>query len=1003
MQDPPDSKTTAHQLPTLPGISYFTTPQPGLQGAEQYPDPVAAAESLPGYELLEEIGRGGMGIVYRARDLRLNREVAVKFLKPAIAGNADAAARFRFEAQITGQLQHPGIPAVHELGSLPDGRPFLAMKLVHGRTLAELLLERADPQQDRGRFLGIFEQVCHAVGYAHAHGVLHRDLKPANIMVGMHGEVQVMDWGLAKRLNETAKSGEEENRFPESADTVTRTEHAPASADTATCTGSVLGTPAYMSPEQAAGEIRKLDCRSDVFALGAILCQILTGRPPYRSRNPHDALVRAVRGELTEAMAELERCGAEPDLVTLCRRCLSLWQEDRPPDGAAVAAEVARIRSESEARARRAELERAAAVVRAAEQAKRRRVWLGLAVSLFIGMTASSLLAIWADRMRQDAETARRREAERADAEREARLAEEKARLAEQQARIAEQHAREEAQRRLGQIERGVELFAQMLSGINPRLEEQGGEPLYAQLGRLAERAADQLDAEAVGDAIVVARLQTILGNTLRELGRYAKAIEVLEKAVVTRERLLGEDHPDTLTSRNNLALTYHVAGQVNKALPLYEANLQAMTAKMGPNHPETLISRNNLAGAFMDAGMVDKALPLYEATLRDTEAALGPNHPQTLASRNNLAVAYKSAGLIDKALPLYESTLKARETLLGPDHPQTLTSRNNLAVAYMMLGQHDKALSIYESMSARMESKLGPDHPQTLISRNNLASAYKSAGRLDQAITLYESTLQAAEAKLGPDHPFTLATRNNLAGAYIDAGQTDKGLSLYESTLKAREANLGRDHPETIISRNNLAMAYEDAGRMDKALPLYEQAAAGVEKLRFRHEYARRIVHNTISAYEHTQRYDLAEAWRRKWLAVVRERHGPHSREYADELAGLSRNLLHQKKWAEAETVLRQCLAIGEQQRPQSWGVHYVRSLLGEALLGQKQHAAAEPLLLDAYRGMNARAQDIPADSRNRLLREALGRLVQLYETWGKPQEAAKWRQHLEMFPQAK
>src|SRR5262245_14041881 len=185
------------------------TPPDGAARGQTLPDkrdPGLDGPSCPGgagarhYELFDQLGSGGMGVVYRARDVRLNREVAVKLLRDDYPADSGAAARFTAEAQITGQLQHPGIPAVHELGTLADGRPFLAMKLVKGRTLADLLRERADPSERRGHFLAIFEQVCQAVGYAHAHRVIHRDLKPGNVMVGAFGEVQVMDWGLAKVL-----------------------------------------------------------------------------------------------------------------------------------------------------------------------------------------------------------------------------------------------------------------------------------------------------------------------------------------------------------------------------------------------------------------------------------------------------------------------------------------------------------------------------------------------------------------------------------------------------------------------------------------------------------------------------------------------------------------------------------------------------------------------------------------------------------------------------------
>jgi tetratricopeptide (TPR) repeat protein len=365
-----------HQLPTEPA----TNPNGG-------PAPAAP----PGYELREEIGRGGMGVVYRARDLALAREVAVKLLRDGYPSDSDTAQRFVEEAQITAQLQHPGIPAIHQTGTTADGRPFLAMKLVKGRTLADLLADRADPAADRGRFLAIFEHVCHAVGYAHAHRVLHRDLKPGNIMVGAFDEVQVMDWGLAKVVRDgptapppvTDRSAEQ-----------TRTEIGPRrSADLETQAGSLLGTPAFMSPEQAGGETDKIGPRADVFGLGAILCVILTGQPPYRGPGVEAVRVQAIRGDLGDARARLDGCGAEPELVALAKRCLGELAE-RPADAAEVADAVARLRAAADERARRAELERAAAEVRVGEQRKRRRVWYGLATALLLGAAASVVLAV---------------------------------------------------------------------------------------------------------------------------------------------------------------------------------------------------------------------------------------------------------------------------------------------------------------------------------------------------------------------------------------------------------------------------------------------------------------------------------------------------------------------------------------------------------------------------------------------------------------------------------
>src|SRR5262245_30733049 len=332
----------------------------------------------PGYELLDEVGRVGMGIVYRARDLALGRDVAVKLLVDRYPLDPPAAQRFLGEARITGQLQHPGIPAVHQAGSLPDGRPFLAMKLIKGCTLEAVLKDRPDPSAERGRLLAVFEAVCQAVGYAHAHRVIHRDLKPANVMVGAFGEVQVMDWGLAKVLGEEATAPAADGSAPEVTRAWTEVSPTPESGSR-TQAGSLVGTPAFIPPEQAAGELAKVDERADVFGLGALLAVILTGKPPYVGETFEAVRVLAVRGQLDDCLARLEACGAEPELVSLCGQCLAFEPAERPRDAGAVAQAVARLRSAAEERARTAEREKAAADARSEEQRRKRRWQLAAA------------------------------------------------------------------------------------------------------------------------------------------------------------------------------------------------------------------------------------------------------------------------------------------------------------------------------------------------------------------------------------------------------------------------------------------------------------------------------------------------------------------------------------------------------------------------------------------------------------------------------------------------
>src|SRR5262245_44977634 len=374
-------------------------------GGAPAPPPAPAPASAGRYDLGDEIARGGMGAVYRATDTQLGREVAVKILAERFAPRSAAARRFDGEARIAAQLQHPGIPPVHDLGTLADGRPFLAMKLIKGDTLDALLAARPDPSADRGRFVAAFEQVCQAIAFAHAHGVIHRDLKPANVMVGSFGEVQVMDWGLAKVL----PPGRDRGGTGDSEATAAATQiRGLRDADgSETQAGSVLGTPAYMRPEQAAGAVGKVDARSDVFGLGAILAVILPGQPPFAAGSAETARVKAALGDLAECFTRLDGCGADPDLVGLCRRCLSPRPADRPADAGEVARAVAALRQAADERARRAELdrvkaegERAAADLRIVEQRKRSRLRLTLAGLVGVLVLAAGGVVWQVDRQR---------------------------------------------------------------------------------------------------------------------------------------------------------------------------------------------------------------------------------------------------------------------------------------------------------------------------------------------------------------------------------------------------------------------------------------------------------------------------------------------------------------------------------------------------------------------------------------------------------------------------
>jgi hypothetical protein len=435
MNEPHDPTRTAAE-PSLPADSLDAGLAAGF--AQPADAPVGDLPVVPGYQVLREIARGGMGRVLAAYDLTLDRDVALKVLLPG--ANSD---RFVRESKITARLPHPGIPPVHALGTLADGSPFLAMKLIAGRTLADEM-----KTADRPRLLQAFLQVCQAVGFAHSKGIIHRDLKPANVMVGAFGEVQVMDWGLAKDL--ASHEGVDESAAPEAltapsagTDPNQTTDHHAAgeSTDDWTRAGTVLGTPAYMAPEQARGEA--VDARADVFALGSILTAILTGKPAFQGATALATIAQAAAGDVAEALARLDACEADAELIALAKRCVAARREDRPADGRAVAEQVAAYRTGVESRLRQAETERAAALVRVDEQRKRRRqllVWAGIAAAvLLVGIVGTTIGFFQAQNEAADAELARAAEKARADSEEKAKRDAEDAR--DQAAtRLAEQY-----------------------------------------------------------------------------------------------------------------------------------------------------------------------------------------------------------------------------------------------------------------------------------------------------------------------------------------------------------------------------------------------------------------------------------------------------------------------------------------------------------------------------------------------------------------------------------
>jgi serine/threonine-protein kinase len=879
--------------------------------------------------LYEEIGRGGMGRVLRGRDPELGRDLAVKVLREEYQGDAAVRRRFVEEAQVGGQLQHPGVVPVYELGYFPDQRPYFTMKLVKGRTLAELLQERPDPGQDLPRFLGIFEQICHTVAYAHSRGVIHRDLKPSNIMVGSFGEVQVMDWGLAKVLGD--RNGHDAEAT--TAGTLIRTVRSGTTAEADGRTG-VVGTPAFMAPEQARGEIATTDQRADVFGLGAILCVILTGQPPYAEQDRTAVLTKAAAADLSAAFARLDASGADAELVALARDCLAARREDRPLNAATVASRMAAYQAAVRERLRSAELERAAAEARtvearataAAERRARQRT-VGLAATLLLLLTGVGAGAwLWQEqRQARAAELAQRRQAADAAAERamaEARLLLEQARAVApadevrfREARAAAQKAaelaapadasdqtRQQAADLVTLVEteaqaagRDLRLLAALLEVRGPRegprfrRDEQGlvavmPQPTADEQFRAAFREWG-LDLDATAAAEIIARLK-------------ARPPAVVAEVIAALDEWAAEEH-----QRGHPAAQWRRLTELATTLDEPATNrseLRALLARDGLRRERAL---GALAVALrpvpvpFDAGLGDdrsRLRQLAEQADPEREPVLG-----VLTLARTLAAAGDDRG----AERLLRGALRAR--------PQQV-------VLHYALGQFleqqqpprwAEAMECYAAARA-LRPGLG----------DALAYALLQCNRADEGLALYERL--AAEQ---PDNPWLHMRRGN---ALDNAGRYKEAEAAHRVALRLA--------PDRAPAHVTLAIALYRQGRFAEA----EAACRTAVRL----DPGFPVGHDILA-------YALLAQQRNRDAEVICRQTISRSPGYASVYRTLAISLTRQGHPREAEDACRRGLEI----QPDFWEA---LSELGKALTAQDRHREAEAAFREVLRHQPNSAQ---------------------------------------------
>ncbi len=800
------------------------------------------------YQLLGEIGHGGMGAVFKGRDPDLGRDLAVKVLLEEHQQRPDLVRRFIEEAQIGGQLQHPGIVPVFELGSFSERRPYFTMRLVKGRTLAAFLKERADSAHDLPRFLSIFEQICQTMAYAHARGVIHRDLKPSNVMVGAFGEVQVMDWGLAKVL--PPDEPRTDVAGPPTNQTVVAPVRSNGSTERARTRGG-LGTPAYMAPEQARGETEAVDRRADVFALGSILCEILTGTPAFSGGTPTEIIRSARRAETSAALSRLEQCRAEAELLALVRECLAAHAKDRPADARAVAVRMTAYLEGVQDRLREAELARAAESARAQEaQAKAdaerraRHLTAALAATIVLFLVLGGAGWRWNERAR----LARVREASARVGE--AVQAATRLRGLAQGARVGDLRPWEQA---AGESEKAIALLN---SDVEPELRQQV-ETLAADVAR-DRGQAEALAQAADRDQKLLDRLVDIrsaladdrdgwstdaaYADAFREAGIDLAALSADEAAKRIRERgpeqasALANAVDDWAAVRRDrkkdgagAAALSTVAGAADpdpwrlglrRALdvPDRAARQEALRRLARAASFDTLgpISLDLLGRALKDAGDPQAA----EAVLRRA----AQRHPRDVWINYDLARSLDKLAKREEAIRYYTAARALR--------PETA---HELAHTMGYKGESDEEIAILEDLT-----RLRPGSGRHL---GCLGRALETQGHPDAAATLEAAVKANGEAvRLRPNDAYA---HFSLGFALRVQGKLEPAIEEYRKAIEIQ--------PNDATFHDNLCDALGRQGKLDPAIEEYRVA------IRLRPDFAN--AHNTYGNILSTLKHDYPAA----------------------------------------------------------------------------------------------------------------------------------------------
>jgi serine/threonine protein kinase/tetratricopeptide (TPR) repeat protein len=800
------------------------------------------------YKLLEPIGEGGMGAVYMAEQTQpVRRKVALKVIKPGM-NTRQVIARFEAERQALALMDHPNIAKVLDAGATGSGQPFFVMELVKGVPITDYCDEARLTPRER---LELFVPVCQAIQHAHQKGIIHRDVKPSNVLVTLvdgRPVPRVIDFGIAKATDQQLT---ERTLF---------TQH-----------GAIVGTPEYMSPEQAEAIAQDVDTRTDIYSLGVLLYELLTGTTPLGRSQLQQAgyleILRRVREEEPlwpskrlsgsgEALASIAaRRHSEParltrlvrgDLDWIVMKALEKDRSRRYETASGLAGDVRRHLEGDPV-----EAGPPSAVYRLGKFVRRHRAALATAGAFAAVLIAATALSAWQAIL--------------------AREQRDRAFAAENKARTSQVKAEEEGARARKSAKESRAVLGFFLNRVVAAARpggQAGGQGHDVTLRAALDAAARGIASDFAAQPEVEAAVRKTLGESYFFLGDAAKAVEQLERARTLGGAGIGDHHPESLELLVNLATAYGGAGRSGDAIRLGQETLELCKAKLGPDHPTTLQSLSSVAEMYRDAGRVEDSIRLGEEALRLRRATLGPDHPDTLFSLNYLALAYMDAGRTDDAIRLNEEALRLRRATLGPDHPDTLQSLHNMASFYHDVGRIDDAIRLNEEAIKLKKAKLGPDHPETIMAMGNLAMDYHDAGRKGDAIKVQEEVLAMRKAKLGREHPTTIRTMNDLASIYLNEKRWAEAEATARECLELRKKAQPDEWPY-FLTMSQLGLALAGQGKYAEAEPLEVDGYRGLKarEASMPGPLRKNLVHNIrgiVNLYDAWGKSEKAEEWRK-------------------------------------------------------------------------------------------------------------------------------------------